>query len=163
MYVQCIILEALRIRPPAPIAIPHATSKDDIYKNWLIPKDTIVILNLYAVHNDVTRFPNPSLFDPERHRSYVEQSQNKKVFSQSVEDRPHLSFSTGRRVCVGIHLAERNLFMAISMLLACFKFERVSDSLIDVDTPKDIRAPTWSPSPYQVRLVPRHDVVASFF
>lgn len=85
------------------------------------------------------------------------------MFSQSVEDRPHLSFSTGRRVCVGIHLAERNLFIAASMLLACFKFERVSDELIDVDTPKGIRAPNWAPSTYHVRLVPRHDTVRSFF
>jgi cytochrome P450 len=151
------------MRPPAPIAIPHATSKDDIYKNWFIPKDTIIVLNLYAVNNNSTRFPNPTVFDPERHRNYVEQSQKKRTFSQSVEDRPHLSFSAGRRVCVGIHLAERNLFMAASMLLSCFKFERISDALIDADTPKDIRATTWCPSSYSIRLVPRHNSVGSFF
>ena len=39
LYLQCIILEVLRIRAPTPMSIPHATSKDDVYKNWLIPKE----------------------------------------------------------------------------------------------------------------------------
>ncbi|KAG2211120.1 hypothetical protein INT46_004496 [Mucor plumbeus] len=160
-YLQCIIMETLRLRPPAPIAIPHATSKDDVYKHWFIPKDTIVVMNLYAVHQDNERYPNPNLFEPERHMNYVLESQQRKIFTQSVEDRPHLSFSTGRRVCVGIHLAERNLYMAASMLLASFKFENI-DSPIDVDTPRDVRSATWSPSTYNVRLVPRHENITQF-
>lgn len=94
---------------------------------------------------------------------YVLDENSGKKFSQTVEDRPHLSFSTGRRVCVGIHLAERNLFMAVSMLLACFKFERISNEKIDTDTARDVRAPTWTPKHYNIRLVPRHDRVQSFF
>lgn len=155
-------METLRIRPPAPIAIPHATSKDDVYKHWFIPKDTVVVMNLFAVHQDNERYPNPNVFEPERHMSYVLESQQRKIFTQSVEDRPHLSFSTGRRVCVGIHLAERSLYMAVSMLLASFKFENI-DSPIDVDTPRDIRAVTWLPSAYNVRLVPRHENITQFF
>jgi cytochrome P450 len=120
-------------------------------------------MNLYAVHHDPIRFPEPHLFKPERHMDYVLRDDSRQKFSQTVEDRPHLSFSTGRRVCVGIHLAERNLFMAVSMLLACFKFERVSDELLDVNSPRDVRAPTWTPCHYNVKLVPRHDNVKSFF
>lgn len=160
-YIQCIILETLRLRPPAPVAIPHSTTQDDAYRNWLIPKDTIVVMNLYAVHNDPIRFPQPTLFQPDRHFDYV-LNQSKK-FGQTVEDRPHLSFSTGRRVCVGIHLAERNLFMAVSMLLACFKFERLTDQLIDTETARDVRAPTWTPMHYRIRLVPRHEGVRHLF
>jgi cytochrome P450 len=161
-YVQCVIHETLRIRPALPFAVPHSTSKDDIYKGWLIPQDTIIILNMFAIHHDPNRFPNPSEFIPERHMDYVLDVQKRKIFSQSVEDRPHLTFSTGRRVCVGINLAERNLYMAASMLLASFKIERVSNELIDVDTPKDVRAPIWAPTDYNIRLVPRHDKVKAF-
>ncbi|KAL7324075.1 hypothetical protein PS15p_210644 [Mucor circinelloides] len=160
-YLQCIIMETLRLRPPAPIAIPHATSKDDVYKNWLIPKDTVVVMNLFAVHQDEDKYPDANAFRPERHMSYVLSSQERKVFTQSIEDRPHLSFSTGRRVCVGIHLAERSLYMASSMLLASFRFETIG-APIDVDIPKDVRAATWSPSTYNLRLVPRHENVKQF-
>ncbi|CAO3633968.1 unnamed protein product [Mucor hiemalis] len=161
-FIQCIILETLRLRPPAPIAIPHSTSKDDTYKGWFIPENTIIVMNLYAVHHDSLRFPDPHAFQPERHMDYVEDAQGHQKFSQTVQDRPHLSFSTGRRVCVGIHLAERSLFMAVSMLLSCFEIQRVSDSLIDVDTPRDIRAPTWTPAHYKIKLIPRHDKIQSF-
>ncbi|KAI9485419.1 MAG: cytochrome P450 [Benjaminiella poitrasii] len=157
-YVQAIITETLRLRPPAPFAIPHSTSKDDVYKGWIIPKDTTVVLNILAVNLNPERFPNPTAFQPERH---LNQDQTHKKSTQAVDSRAHLSFSTGRRVCVGIHLAERTLFMAASMLLASFKVESVNGK-INVDAPKDIHATTWSPQHYRVRLIPRHEQVYTF-
>ncbi|KAI8098767.1 cytochrome P450, partial [Halteromyces radiatus] len=163
-YLQCVIHETLRFRSPAPMAVPHATSENDIYKNWLIPANTTIIINLHAIHKDPIRYPKPDLFYPDRHMDYVQRQlhQQTQRFSQTIEDRPHLAFSTGRRVCVGIHLAERSIFMAASALLACFRFERESMDLIDIDTPKDIRSPTLSPSPYKIKVIPRHDHVDSF-
>ncbi|KAI8344468.1 cytochrome P450 [Chlamydoabsidia padenii] len=160
-YLQCVIHETLRLRPPAPLSVPHATSDDDVYKNWFIPKNTTVILNLHAIHNDPLRYPDPTRFNPDRHMNHVLRQQQR--FSQTVDDRPHLAFSTGRRVCVGIHLAERSIFMAASALFACFRFQRVSVDLIDIDNPKDIRSPTFAPSPYNIILIPRHDGVKSLF
>ncbi|ORZ03472.1 cytochrome P450 [Syncephalastrum racemosum] len=152
-YLQCVIHETLRLRPPAPLSVPHATSQDDVYQNWLIPADTTVIINLHAIHQDPEQYPEPQKFIPERHMAYVKGADTKR-FSQTVEDRPHLAFSTGRRVCVGIHLAERSIYMAAAGLLSCFRFE--SEVPLDVDNPKDIRSPTFSPRPYEVRVVPRH-------
>ncbi|PHZ11667.1 cytochrome P450 [Rhizopus microsporus ATCC 52813] len=161
-FVQCIILETLRMRPPAPVAIPHATSTDDTYKSWHIPKGTIIVMNLFAIHHDPIRYPDPYQFKPERHIQFVKDTLDDRKLSQSVEDRPHLSFSTGRRVCVGIHLAERSLFMALSALLACFKIERVSEQLIDVDVVRDVRGATLAIPHYKIRLIPRHDKVSLF-
>ncbi|CAO3659713.1 unnamed protein product [Rhizopus stolonifer] len=163
LYIQCIMHETLRIRTPAPTAIPHATTEDDFYNGWYIPKNTIILMNLFALHNDPERFINPSEFNPERHMEYVKKTQNNRNFSQMIEDRPHLGFSTGRRVCVGIHLAERTLYMALSSLLACFKIERVSDELIDVNNYRDIHGATWAIPHYKIRFVPRHEKVMSFF
>ncbi|KAI9495682.1 cytochrome P450, partial [Zychaea mexicana] len=91
-------------------------------QNWFIPGDTTVIINLHAIHQDPAHYPEPEKFIPERHMAYV-QRDNRDKFSQTTEDRPHLAFSTGRRVCVGIHLAERSLFMAASGLLGCFRID----------------------------------------
>ncbi|KAI9316801.1 cytochrome P450, partial [Dichotomocladium elegans] len=151
VYLQCVILETLRLCPPAPLSVPHATSEDDIYHNWLIPANTTVIMNLHAIHHDPTLYPEPHRFVPERHLHYT------------TKDRPHLSFSTGRRVCVGIHLAERNLFLAASGLLSCFKFERENDALINVSEPRDIRSPAFAPPAYRVKIVPRHERVQALF
>ncbi|CAO3623105.1 unnamed protein product [Cunninghamella echinulata] len=164
-YIQCVIHETLRLRPPAPLSLPHATSENDKTDQWHIPKNTTIIINLHAIQQDPDRYPQPDQFIPERHWDYViKHTTSEQRFSQSVEDRPHLAFSTGRRVCVGIHLAEKSIFMAISALVACFRFERESmDQYIDTIHPKDIRSPTFTPRPYKVKVIPRHDHVRSFF
>lgn len=147
------------------MSVPHATSKDDITEQWHIPKNTTVIINLHAIQQDPARYPQPEKFIPERHWDYVNKhTTTEQRFSQSVEDRPHLAFSTGRRVCVGIHLAERSIFMAISALIACFKFERESiHQLINTLHPKDIRSPIFTPSPYKVKVIPREDHIKKIF
>ncbi|KAI8146445.1 cytochrome P450 [Fennellomyces sp. T-0311] len=157
-YLQCVILETLRLRPPAPLSVPHATSQDDTYKGWFIPAQTTVIINLHAIHQDPIQYPEPHKFIPERHMAYV-QRKGRDKFSQTTEDRPHLSFSTGRRVCVGIHLAERSLFLAASGLLSCYKIDRTTEALLDVENPRHIQSPTFAPRRYQVRITPRHSNV----
>ncbi|KAI8060773.1 cytochrome P450 [Gongronella butleri] len=163
-FLQCVLYETLRLRAPAPLSVPHATSEDDVYNNWFIPKKTTVIVNLHAIHYDPALFPDPTAFKPERHWDHVMQTPYSadKGISQSVSDRPHLSFSTGRRVCVGIHLAERNLFMGASALLAQFRFERESDALINVVDAKDPHAPTFLPRPYKVRVVERKELEQNY-
>ncbi|KAG2217591.1 hypothetical protein INT45_012447 [Circinella minor] len=159
-YLQCVILETLRLRPPAPLSVPHATSEDDIFQNWFIPAQTTVIINLHAIHQDPVQYPEPEKFIPERHMNYVRQRQDK--FTQTTEDRPHLAFSTGRRVCVGIHLAERSLFMAASGILSCFQIDRLDkDILIDVINPRKAQAPTFAPRSYNIHITPRHDNVSN--
>jgi cytochrome P450 len=153
-------MEVLRLRPPAPVSIPHANTSQDLYNHWTIPPNSIIIMNLFAANQDPARFPDPQTFNPDRHWDHV--MHRKDVFTQSVDDRPHLSFSTGRRVCVGIHLAERSMFMAVSMMLACFKFDRMSSEWIDTETPRDIYSAVLTPCHYKVRIVFRHDHVSQF-
>jgi cytochrome P450 len=153
-------MEVLRLRPPAPVSIPHSNTRDDVYNGWVIPKDTVIVMNLFAANLDATRFPDPEKFIPERHMDHV--LEDRQIFAQSIEDRPHLTFSTGRRVCVGIYLAEQILFMAASMLVASFKFERTTDELLDMKTPKNVRDATYSPIHYKVRISPRHDGISEF-
>lgn len=49
-----------------PLAIPHATLENTTLHGFKIPKRTMVIANLYAVHNDPKRFPDPEIMKPER-------------------------------------------------------------------------------------------------
>lgn len=37
-YNEAIYREVMRWRPPFPLSIPHATTKDDIHKGYFIPK-----------------------------------------------------------------------------------------------------------------------------
>ncbi|KAM3586420.1 hypothetical protein VKS41_002937 [Umbelopsis sp. WA50703] len=154
VYLQCVILETLRFRTPTPLGVPHATSCSDVYKNYVIPANATVIVNAYAIHRDPEHYENPDQFLPTRHMKYVTEHDSTQ-FSQTVEDRPHLAFCTGRRVCVGIHLAERSLFMAAARMLACYRFKGNAD----IDHSKDGLSTTFAPVPFYVQLVKRHDNV----
>lgn len=46
--------------------IPHSVEEDDVYNGYLIPKGSVVIGNVWAIHTYPRRYPNPTVFDPER-------------------------------------------------------------------------------------------------
>lgn len=73
------------------------------------------------MHHDENRWEKPEDFIPERYASHP------KLASQYTSDataRDHFGYGAGRRVCPGIHLAERNLFLAMAKLLWAFDFKK---------------------------------------
>ncbi|KZP23187.1 cytochrome P450 [Athelia psychrophila] len=46
--------------------IPHMLMADDEYQGWLLPSGTLVTPNSWAILNDQTVYPDPSVFNPER-------------------------------------------------------------------------------------------------
>lgn len=40
--------------------------EDDVYKGYFIPKGSVVVGNIWTMHMDPIRYPNPTTFDPER-------------------------------------------------------------------------------------------------
>lgn len=48
------------------LGVPHSNDEDDIYNGYLIPKGSVIIANVWAIHRDPVRYPNPTLFNPGR-------------------------------------------------------------------------------------------------
>ena len=46
-YLDALVSEVLRWNPVAPLAMPHATTADDVYKGYFIPKGTLVFGNIW--------------------------------------------------------------------------------------------------------------------
>ncbi len=68
-YVQAIVKEVLRWRPPLPLSIPHSTTEDDWYDGMFIPKGTICLPNLWLCHHDPAFYgPDAAMFNPGRPR-----------------------------------------------------------------------------------------------
>lgn len=116
------------------------TGTDDWVDGKLIPKGTTIILNVWGLHHDPKRFPNHDVFDPD-HYLGVTKSAPELAASADYEARDHYGYGSGRRLCPGIHLAERNLFLGIAKLLWAFNIlpgkdrngERMRSEDVNVD------------------------------
>ncbi|KAE8371336.1 cytochrome P450 [Aspergillus bertholletiae] len=121
-YVATIVKEVQRWRPVVPLAFPHAAAEDDWIDGYFIPKDTTVIINSWGMHHDEKRFPNPDTFDPDHYKGQTALAPELAA-AADYENRDHYGYGSGRRICPGIHLAERNLFLAIAKLIWAFSIE----------------------------------------
>ncbi|KAF6823070.1 cytochrome P450 2D18 [Colletotrichum plurivorum] len=124
-YINMIVKESHRWRPVTPLGISHAAAKDDWVNGHFIPQGSTVVLNVWAMHHDKQRWEKPSDFAPERYAQHPKLAPHYASGGGDADDGPgrdHFGYGAGRRVCPGIHLAERNLFLAAAKLLWAFDF-----------------------------------------
>ncbi|KAH6695143.1 cytochrome P450 [Plectosphaerella plurivora] len=119
-YVRSCIKESLRWMPTVVLGVPHAAIKEDNYMGFTIPQGATVVNNVWAIHMDPERSPNPRVFNPDRFKG-----DDTSLYQSAVGDtkkRDNFVFGAGRRQCQGIHIAERSLFLGISRLMWAFTF-----------------------------------------
>lgn len=81
--------------------------------------------------------------------------------SSDYENRDHYTYGAGRRICAGIHLAERTQWRMLARLLWAFRIEPATDKItgkkIEIDTNAYEDKLVTGPKPFRVRFVPRSD------
>ena len=65
-FTEACIMETQRLADVVPLGVPHAATEDVHFRGFLIPKATMILPNLYSVHMDPERWPEPDKFQPER-------------------------------------------------------------------------------------------------
>jgi hypothetical protein len=103
------------------------TDSDDWVDGKFLPKGATILINAYGLHHDPKRFPNPEVFDPDHYLSVTKLAPELAAGSD-YDARDHYGYGSGRRLCPGIHLAERNLFLGISKLLWSFDIKPGKDA-----------------------------------
>ncbi|EIW84526.1 cytochrome P450 [Coniophora puteana RWD-64-598 SS2] len=146
-YIEAIVRETLRWYPVAPLGIPHSTTDDDIYEDHFIPKGTTVMVNVWGICRDDTRFRRPSDFVPERFL------RNDGTLNDDTMD---FVFGFGRRICPGKHLAGASLWAAIASMLTIFRFEKAKDANgVEIDfVPEWSSGSTSYPKPFPCSILP---------
>jgi Cytochrome P450 len=91
------------------LGVPHSNDVDDIYNGYHIPKNSTVIANVWAIHMDPSRYPNPTAFDPSRFMG--KDKPTTWSSGQDAQDRDQLSF----HLACSIVFLELNLPSAISL------------------------------------------------
>nr|QWK52285.1 cytochrome P450 81G1-2 [Isatis tinctoria] len=127
-YLNSVISETLRLYPPTPLLIPHASSDSCKVGGYDIPRDTWLFVNAWAIQRDPNVWDEPEAFKPERFES-------KTLIGKFVP------FGMGRRVCPGMGLAQVVLGLALGSLIQCFDWERDGNVAIDMSEGKGITMP----------------------
>ncbi|KAL0957853.1 hypothetical protein HGRIS_000037 [Hohenbuehelia grisea] len=156
-YIHAIIKEVERVHNPFWLGTPHVNTQDFTYRGQFIPKDTVLVLNTYTMHHDPARHPDPFTFNPDR---YINDST---LASESANltnpyERDNWMFGVGRRICPGMWVAEREVFLAISRMLWAFTMKEIPGEPIDLAEYDGLSG--RSPVPFRIRMVPRDDNVA---
>lgn len=119
-FIRCCVKETLRWMPTTILgAVPHAANQDDIYMGYVIPKGAAVMNNVWSINMDPSRYENPRKYDPRRFGNNTKSLYDSAV-DPDVSQRDQFTFGAGRRICPGIHVAERSLFLGISRVLWSF-------------------------------------------
>ncbi|KAG2336895.1 cytochrome P450 [Suillus weaverae] len=124
-YIDAVLRETLRWYPVLPLGLPHASSSEDIYDGYFIPKGATVICNIWGISRNENRYPNPSSFIPER---FIDVNG-----TLTSDDPAQFVFGLGRRICPGRYTADASLWSAIVTILATLDISPAKD-----DRGKDI-------------------------
>ncbi|KAK2383830.1 isoflavone 2'-hydroxylase [Trifolium repens] len=118
-YLKNVINETLRLYTPAPLLLPHSTIDECVIGGYKVPRDTIVLINAWAIHRDPETWSEATTFKPER-------------FEKTGELEKMIAFGMGRRACPGEALAMRAISMTLALLVQCFDWKLTGDGKIDM-------------------------------
>lgn len=105
--------EMYRWRAISPLSLPREASEDIVYKDYFIPKGSIVIPNIGAIHMSTSHWESPGKFMPER---FLRDD------GTGLKPKPDclIPFSIGKRMCPGEILATVEVFVYVTALLQKF-------------------------------------------
>lgn len=114
-YLNAVIKETLRLHPPLPFLVPHMAMDTCQMMGYHIPKETQILVNVWAIGRDPKTWDNPLEFKPER---FLE--------ANGVDYKGHhfefIPFGSGRRMCPAVPLAARVLPLALGSVLHSFNW-----------------------------------------
>lgn len=144
-YITALVKETLRFWTVIPICLPRVSIKDIRWQDAVIPAGTTFYMNAWAADYDEKHFKDPSRFLPDRYLSDQEGSGGT----------PHYGYGAGSRMCVGSHLANRELYTAFLRMITAFELvpahDRRDDPVLDALECNSIpTALTTEPKPFKV-------------
>ncbi|XVF53971.1 hypothetical protein PTKIN_Ptkin05aG0143500 [Pterospermum kingtungense] len=116
-YVEAVAKETLRLHPAAPLLVPHMPSETCIVAGYTVPKHSRIFINAWAIQRDPEFWENPLRFEPER---FLKDKERANYQGNNFYFFP---FGSGRRICVGIPMAERMVGYELAVLLHSFDWK----------------------------------------
>ncbi|KAF7357516.1 Cytochrome P450 [Mycena sanguinolenta] len=150
-FVEALYREFMRWKPVTPLGVSHASTEDDIYNGYFIPKGTTVISNIWAMTRDESIYHEPDRFNPDRFFT---------ADGKLNENATILTFGFGRRICPGRHHADATIWATIVSVLSTFNIAKAKDATgkeIDID-PKYSDGLVSQPGRFACSITPRSEM-----
>lgn len=122
-YLRGCVFEAIRLSHGVVTRSPRLAPDTELtYGEWVIPRNTPVSMTSVDILTNKTIFANPRSFVPERWSD-----------SKQDLDRYFVPFGKGSRACLGINLAQAELYITLAMVFSRFDFELFDTDVSDVE------------------------------
>lgn len=99
VYLRALVDEVHRHRPILPIGLPRIATENLAYKEYVLPKGSMLVMNTWGIFHNPELYDDPDLFRPER---YLESKHGTKPGADTTFFRDNFAFGAGR---VGIRLS----------------------------------------------------------
>lgn len=119
VYTRQVVMEAMRLFPPAPLIV-RRTSKPVPLAGAVLPAGCSIHIPIYALHRQERLWPRPTAFEPDRFAP--EQSALRERFA-------YMPFGAGPRVCIGAGLAMTECLVVLASLLPRFTIRPAHSTL----------------------------------
>lgn len=116
-YTHMVMHEVRRLYPCVWMVMRWSREERQI-NNFVIPKDSVVMMSQWVSHRDSNHFVNPLVFNPER---WTDEA------IQRLEGVPFFPFSKGIRRCAGEQFAEMQDALILATMAQVIKFDLASN------------------------------------
>ncbi|CAH2063298.1 unnamed protein product [Thlaspi arvense] len=113
-YLQAVVTETIRLHPPSPFLIPRKAASDTEVLGFLVPENSQILVNAWAIGRDPSVWENAERFEPERFLG--------RDIGSIGKDLEMIPFGAGRRMCPGISLALRIVPHMLASLIYSFEW-----------------------------------------
>lgn len=117
-YTNAVIKESMRVYPPVPLLGREAT-EDVVIGDYLIPKNTVVIISQWVMHHSPKYFDQPEAFQPERWLETSGEQPLEKRLPQGV----YFPFGDGPRICIGKGFALMEAVLLLATIAQKYQFD----------------------------------------
>ncbi|CAO2630641.1 Cytochrome P450 3A31 [Lemmus lemmus] len=146
-YLDMVLNETLRLYPVG-MRLDRVSKQDVEINGVLVPKGSVVIIPVYALHHDPQYWPEPIEFRPERFSKENKSSINPYVF---------MPFGNGPRNCIAMRFALMNMKLALTKVLQNFSFQPCKETQIPMKISR--KALLQPEKPIVLKVVPRDTII----
>lgn len=149
-YLQCVINETLRLYSLVPLLLPHYSLEDCSVGGYHVPKNTILMVNAWAIHRDPELWDEPEKFIPERFEDM--DGAKKEGFNYKF-----IPFGMGRRACPGANMGMRTVSLGLGSLVQWFDWKNVEldENYRNMDEYYNSNVISSKDKPFEAICIPR--------